>query len=252
MKKEIEKKEQNKSVTISEEFQTWGATQEISANDIAIPKILSMQFMSEKVKSGEAKYGEFRDTMGNIRVGSIDEPFEFIPLHLVRKWVVYEMIKGKRSFLRIDPIVSTPTDPSYNDNLPYEGKEGDMSVERDRVLEFFVLLPSEIAAGGAIPYVIPFRRTSIKAGQVLSTQMFVKNKAMGLPPGGWVCELGGRSVSNDDGEFVSMDVKPKRAATKEELDAAFGWYKTIVAGGVRVDDSDLKQGEEVGAPQGTF
>lgn len=253
MKKEVVKQEQeNKVVAVSEEFSSWGANQEISSNDISIPKILTMQFMSDKVKSGEAKYGEFRDTMSNELIGSIDDPFEFIPIHLERKWVVYEMIKGKRNFLRVDKVISNPTDPKYNDNAPYQDKEGDMIIERDRVMEFFILLPKEVEAGGAIPYVVPFRRSSLRAGQILSTQMFVKNRAMNLPPGGWVCTLGGRSVSNDDGEFAVMDVKPSRQTTPKELDAAFTWYKTIVAGAVKVDDSDLKTADEASTPQGTF
>ena len=236
----LETQKTEKSLSTAADLSSWGTGQIITSNDIIIPKIWALQHMSEKVTSGLAKYGEFRDSINNEKVGDLATPFEIIPFHLQGKWMEFDIITNKagarkREFKQVVPIQNNPNLPGYNDSLPYVDADG--KVERDRVMDFYVLLPSEVAAGTALPYVISFKRTSIKAGKKLALQMYIRNRDAKLPPAGVVFKLSGKSTNNDDGEFVVMDVQTSRKATQEELEVAFKWWQQVEKGVTKVDET---------------
>jgi len=215
----------------------WGGGQVVTHNDIVISKILPLNHMSEKVRDGQGKYGEFRDTFSNELFGNLETPFEVIPVAMEKKWLEFDLIAGKsgtkkREFKRVVRIVDIPG-PDFNDNLPY-AEEG---IERDRCMDFYVLVPMEVAKGGAIPYVVSFKRTSLRAGKKLATQMFIRNSAAKKSPAAVVCTLSGKSIQNDDGEYVVQDVVPSREATVEEVTQALSWYRKIVAGQTVVQET---------------
>lgn len=243
MEKQIEPKKSS-AIAVATDMDAWGGGQIVTSNDIVIPKILPLNFMSEKVKNNEGKYGEFRDTLSNNLMGSIDQPMEFVPFYMEKKWLEFEIVTNKsgarkREFARIIPVQDNATKPGYNDDLPYVDEAA--KVERDRCMDFYVLIPSEVEAGIALPYVLSFRRTSLKAGKKLATQMFLTNTRAGKVPAAVTMLLSGKSKENDDGEFVVLDVTPKREATANEVTEALRWLKLIRAGQTKVDDSDIKK-----------
>jgi len=78
-------------------------------------------------------------------------------------------------------------------------------------MDFYLLVPAEVEAGTELPYVVTFKRTSLKAGKKLAMQMFVRNFQAGKVPAAIVHDLSGKSVQNDDGEYVVSDVTKKRS-----------------------------------------
>jgi len=110
-------------------------------------------------------------------------------------------------------------------------------------MNFYVLLPNEIKEGkelgGTIPYVLSFRRTSLKAGKQLTTQMYIKNKAAQMPPPGVVMKLTGRPDENDDGAYCVMEVRSLRQSTNAQMVACLEWFNLINESGVKIDNSDL-------------
>lgn len=243
MEKQVEKKKTQTNLASLTNMEAWGPAN-ITAKDMVIPKILAQQFMSEKVKNEEAKYGEMRDTLSNNKFGDLETPFEVVPFLLQKKWIEFDLIpqKGggvKREFKNIVMIQDNPGLPGFNDDLPLRDEEA--KLERDRVMDFFVLIPEEVKKGEALPYVLSFRRTSLKAGQKMATQMFVRNAAAGKIPPATAMEVSMKSKENDDGEFVVLDVIPKRESTPEEVEAAFKWFKIIKAGGAKVDEREYEK-----------
>lgn len=226
--------------------QGWGQDTNVTSQDIVIPKILPLQYMSEKVKNNEGKYGEFRDTLNNQLFGDLETPFEVVPIAMEKKWIEFDVVTSKsgqrkREFKQVIPIQDNPTLDTYNDELPLV----EDTLERDRIMDFYVLIPSEIEEGGAMPYVLSFRRTSLKAGKKLATQMFVKNRMANKPPASTVMLVSGTNRQNDDGEFVVQDVKVARPVTDEELKAAYEWFQMIKSGKTKVDESDVQGEREV-------
>jgi len=225
---------------------------QVTSQDIIIPKVLAMQMMSKKVIDDEASFGEFRDSLENELLGSIKQPMEFLPFHMEKVWIEYVLQPAptpgqqpKKKYLRTLPIITDPSSPDYNDNWRYEGEN---NIVRDRVMNFFCLLPSQLELGG-MPYIISCRRTSLRAGKKLATQMFVKNMMAKKEPYAVVFDLLAEKTSNDQGTFVVLDVKPKRQATAEEKAAVEGWMKMIAGGAVKIDNSDVEEETDVvGAP----
>lgn len=235
-KQELEKKQKAAPPATASDLGEWGGGQVVTSNDIVIPKILPLNYMSEKVKNKQGEYGEFRDTLNNAKFGDLNKGFEFIPILMEKKWIEFDLVANKagakkREFKSIVPIVDTPGD-GYNDDLPYS----EPGLERDRVLDFYVLIPEEIVSGGSVPYVLSFKRTSLKAGKKLATQMHLKNRMAGKNPAAVACTLSGLSVQNDDGEYVVQDVTPSRESTVDEMAAALHWFKLIGAGKTSVHD----------------
>jgi len=242
MSTQVEKRE-TKALARAADLASWGAGQVLTANDIILPKIWALQHMSEKVGAGQGKFGEFRDSVNNDLFGDLENPFEVIPFHLVVKWMEFDIIANKsgarkRNFKQIVNIQNNPSLPGYNDNLPYTDADG--LVERDRVMDYYVLLPMEVAEDRALPYVISFKRTSIKAGKKLALQMFVRNRDAGMVPAAVVFNLSGKSVSNDDGTFVVMDVATSRKTSDKELGTALKWWQQVEKGMTRVDEVEME------------
>ena len=224
-----------KALALANAVPTSGAPY-IGAGDVLIPKILVIQKMSEKAddKNSEAEVGDLRDTANDEKFGDLETPMEFIPVAARTFWAEYEL--DKKSGKKGDWIQNMDITPE-NDKLPY--KDGD--IIRDRTHEIYVLLPEQIAAGVAFPYILSFRVSSLKGGQAVLTQMFVKNRDAGKPPWHAAMKLSLHEESNDDGSFIVQRCKLSRAATDAEKIEAHRWAQIIGAGGTRTDDSDLKQ-----------
>lgn len=242
MEKQMEPKKSN-AIAVATDMDAWGGGQIVTSNDIVIPKLLVQQFMSEKVKNNTAKYGEFRDTLANEKFGDLEKPFEVIPFYMEKKWLEFDIVTNKsgarkREFARIIPVQDNATKPGYNDDLPYVDEAA--KVERDRCMDFYVLIPDQVAKGIAMPYVISLRRTSLKAGKKLATQMFLTNARAGKVPAAVAMFVSAKTKENDDGEYALIDVTPAREATSEEITEALRWLKLIRAGQTKVDHSDLQ------------
>jgi hypothetical protein len=122
----------------------------------------------------------------------------------------------------------------------YTDNEG-VLCRRDYTMTCYCLLPSDVKEGLPMPYTISFRRTSMRAGKKLFTQMYIRNKQAGKVPPASVMELSAKREKNDQGTYMVLDIAPVRASSNEEIHACFELYKTIQGGSVRVDHSDLEQ-----------
>lgn len=221
----------------------WGV--EASSKDLVIPKLQLCQPMSKKVtEEGIASFGDIRDSLENEKFADFKTSLEFIPFFLQRKWVEYKLQQKEKSvemekvYVRTLPLVTNPQSPEYNDKLVYEEVVNGEMIQRDRVLDFYVLIASKIAEGG-IPHVISFRRSSMKAGKALYTQCYVKNIAAGKTPASYVMSLSVTKETNEKGTYGVMNIRTGRETTPEEMAAVRQWLSVVQAGKVKVDESDL-------------
>ena len=232
----ITKKENNELAVAAESMESWGQSN-MSSKDLVLSMILPIQMMSKKSVDGKAFFGELRDTVNNEKFGDLSTPLQFIPFHMEKVFIESEKDGNKNKFLRSLPI--TPA----NENLPYQ--EGNLS--RDYTINFYCILPSQVNAesaaqgGGCLPYVLSFRRTSLKAGKKVATQAYAANAAAGKPPAATVMELSVVKTSNDKGTYAVLDTKMSRLSTKEELATAYFWFKAMKSMKVKVDESHLTE-----------
>ena len=230
------------------DLNAWGQAQ-LTTKDIIIPRILLMQPMSDKVTAGEAAFGEFRESLNNELLGKFEEGFEVVPFHMEKVFVEYDASNPKKKeFLRITPITPANENLKYEDTeVTPEGKK--LLVSRDRAMNFYVLLPQEIEVGGAIPYIISARRTSLNAGKKLATQMYMKNLAAGKNPAAVICKITAKKETNDEGTYGVLDVTPSKATPTEYVAEAFKWLQLIKSGKAKVDEQAFNEEPSAQAPR---
>lgn len=210
--------------------QAWGA-ENVTSEQIIIPKIMLMQPMSELVTEGIARIGEFRSSLEKDRVlGSDKSPVELIVFGSFNTWQVF--IDGE--YATTVPITVENVHAAREEVGPNGEK-----ITRARVLNFYCLLPSDIKSGEAFPFVLSCKGTSEKAGRTLSTH-FMKLKMFNKPTAAWVFGVKSVKETNDKGTFFVMDIEKLRDSTSEELTQAYQWYKVLQTAAVKVDDSSEK------------
>lgn len=226
------------------DMNSWGPSP-INSKDIIIPRILLMQPGSELVTEGEAAFGEIIDSLTGKKLGDMKKPIMVIPFAMKKAFVEYEAPakKGdKKKFLRVFPV--TPE----NEDLPYEdeGKNAEgktIKISRDFTMNFYVLLPEEVSRGGELPYILTFRRTGLKNGKKLATQMYVTNAGSNLPPPGLLVTVAVKKESNDLGTWCTPDVllgtEFTKIASQDQMRTALKWFKVISSGGAKDHDEVL-------------
>lgn len=216
----------------------WGS-EGVDNSDIIVPKLLVMQGLSQLVADGQASVGQIRDSLEGKLLGGWDAskkapvPVEFIVFQSFKTWVEFQNLNGKDEFKAQYPM--TPE----NMALPLEEMVGGIKIRRDKALNFYVLIPSEIAGGAAFPYLLTVRRTSYKAGKKLITT-FAKLRSFKKPVAAKVMTLLVAQQENEKGKFFVFDVATGRDSTDAEMNEAYRWYKTFQTAKVTVDNSDLK------------
>jgi hypothetical protein len=239
MSKAVIKKENNE-VAVAESLDSWGQSN-MSSKDLIVSKILPMQMMSKKVIDQAAAFGELRDTVNNEKFGDFANAMEFVPFHMEKVFIESEVVGNKKNYLGMVPITTA------NENLPYEDVRDGKKISRDYTINFYCVLPKLInpelasSGGGTLPYIISFRRTSLRAGKKVATQAYASNAAMKKPPAATVMSLSSVKTTNDEGTYSVLDTKASRLSSPEELATAFFWFKAMKSMQLKVDDSDLTE-----------
>lgn len=207
----------------------------ISGQDVVIPKILAMQGLSNFVTEGQARFGDFVDSVSGEVLGSIDKPIEFIPFLLEKTWIISVKKGDKFIFDRYEPVTVA------NENKPWTEVVGGVEIKNEKCYQYYCLLPHDTS----LPYVIAFKSTSAKAGRELATQMYVKNKAVGKVPPAKIMKLSGTKDEKDGNKFIVMKATVAGDSTPEQIQECLTWYNTIKTSGGNVDQSDVSAPDEV-------
>jgi len=207
----------------------------LDVRDLLVPRILLMQGLSKFVAEDKGKMGEFRDSLEAKLLGGKDKPLEFIPFSQNKTWVIFTNENGKLAYSSTVPFTPENQNWEREDTVKIDGKN--VPIKRYACINYFVLLPSDIAAGEPFPLVISFRSTSYTAGRKLETHR-AKYKSIKKPICWKTFNLTTSLQENDKGRFFVLDVAPERLTTDEELAEVQKWYQVIKSANVRIDESD--------------
>lgn len=210
---------QDAALTAFDGSTVWG-DEGLDNDDVIIPKIHLMQFTSEAVQAGQAKPGDFRDSMDVEKLlGSVKNPVELIFFGSFKSWWVFHD----------DEYVQTVPMTAANKGWEREetGENGEV-ITRKPLLSFYCVSPTDIAKGEVFPYVLTFKSTSYYTGKKLATyaaQLRMKKKPLAAK----TFTIGCHKEENDKGKYFVMDVNPGRNTTNDEMQIAHEWYKTLMA-----------------------
>lgn len=217
------------------------------ATDILVPRLFAAQKTSKIVDDDKAKPGQLvRSTTLEV-LGGLGVGVPIIPLKHWKTWMI--TLDGKFQGLE----AWTPANASYAFEFDKEGKK----YRRERVLNFFVMLPRDIDAYlearkiiaetgempdkvvGLTPCQIGFKSTSYKAGRALVTHFAQMEDLGAMPYMRWLL-LDSEIQRNDKGSYAVLKVSEGGAVKSPDHKAACErWFKIVKGQELKVDDSDL-------------
>ncbi len=242
-------------VTDNDFMQAMQPEQDITANDVMIPKILIMQPQSPRVVETDNRLGQLVDTLNWETLANAEDKknkaksLSVIPFFWSKYWINR---KKDGDMFVFDSIVKMNR---TNQNLdPWEKwSENGVEMKREYMHLFHVLIP-----GKQIPYALAFKGASKKAGDGLVTQMFTINKnlkvdsAWKASPMAFHIDVTPVITSKDNKTWAQLSYKVGKQSTKAEAIEALTWSKAVSSGTAETDHSDLKEGEFVDTKGGEF
>lgn len=229
----------------------WGM-EEINAGDIIMPKLLLMQGLSKLVTAGEANQGEIANSLTKEVLGGINNiknktcvDVEIVCFKAFKTWLEFDKVEGEWVYRKQYPMDASNVDLSQEETV------NGVEIRRDRCLNYYVLLPKEIASGSALPYVVSFRRTSMQAGKKIASAT-TRWKALGAANA--ICHktfmLTVIQKTKDDKNYWAYDVSEGNPVNAEAQAECKKWFTALQKMSVKIDDSDLKDTDPVDAASG--
>ena len=215
----VTRAEETTVAVVGESLGEWGVS-DFGASDIVIPRILLMQGTSKLAQDGTAKIGDIVDSMSGTVIGDEKKPIEIIPFHMEKAWTISKKVNGEYKYERRDAWTAA------NDNQEWEQTINGHTFKFEKTYDFYVLLKGDLS----LPYILSCKSTGVRAAKELSTQMYVKNKMSGLVPPAKVISVSVEKIQKDTKKYCVYKTSVAGNSTKEEIAAAFTWYKTISSG----------------------
>lgn len=227
------------SADLAKEFEGMGlgAGANVDNEDIIVPKIQLCQQLSEAVKEKLADAGDFINSVDKNVLAAKGENLDMIVMQNYKVWRCFEVKKGKKEYTETIDYVG-------NEGLAIDEEIGGVTIHRDKVLGFYVLLVDEIKQGMAFPYIVDFTRSSARSGKQLQTY-FAKLRSVGLPSFAKVFTLSSKFITGEHDYFVK-EVSAGRNIETSEAQAVKLWLDNIAANKDRMkeDDSDLRNNDD--------
>lgn len=131
--------------------------------DIKIAKVLLMQAGSDLVKLlKKFKAGDLVRSTDSTLLAAEGTPVRIVVIKKWKSWRIMELV-GKKYEWRREELL-TPA----NADAPWDYTEDSKTMRRDKTLNFYAILESEVKAGNAFPIKLSFTRGTIKAGELLA------------------------------------------------------------------------------------
>lgn len=234
MNTEVSKSSTNKEVAMP--MGAWG-TENIKTENILIPQIYLMQGQSKGVQDEKAKVGDIVDSVNYTVLGDAKKDFKFIPLVSFDTFMVQEYDGKQWRYSRTEPVTMANEKhrKEWESIDPVTKKQLKWTYE----LKFYVLPLNEYKT--ALPHVLGFRSTSLKAGKAL-TNHFVRCRQDNIPPASYVMKLTSNKQTKDSNTFFVFEVSQGEKATAEQQTTAWKWYQMIKAGQTNVHVSEESTG----------
>lgn len=245
---------------------SWGS-EGTDRTDMRVPRVRLAQGQSEYVQKGAASQGDIVRMSPFGVLAKKSEAVEMLFFGSYKTWRLFEKVGGKNVYRGEQPFTAE------NSQLPVDweekNEEGKVTVwRRDRVLNFYTLLPQDIARevqafaavakgeypdsdDALLPCVVSFSRTSYGTGRDLITH-FKKCEHLGAPPASQVFKLSSELTKNDFGIFHIFKIEKSRKTSPDELAAAKKWYNTLQSAVVRVEEETDDPTGEVASGVGNF
>lgn len=216
--------------------ENWGASEQVDAGDILIPKIFHQQAMSKLVAEGKARPGDFCDSLTGEVIGKKEEALEVIIFGSFKTMIISRFDPRSQKFELENVVRITPHNATQYAAKPFQSEDEQGVLWRYNMqYNYYCLLPSNLTG---LPYVLSLSSTKTKVAKRINTFFFKLRK----PSASVVIELLSVAEKNDRGAWFGLDVAQGRDTTEVEFATARDWYLKSQAqniAGPGHDDEDV-------------
>jgi hypothetical protein len=232
------KKETKGDLQLSEDVQgAWG-TEESTAADIIIPKLLLMHGQSELVLTGKKTQGELIRSTDHETLATRGGTIKVIPFRMMKTWRVSEIVGGQAEWRREEAWTPENTD------LAWEFEENGKEMRRDQAYNFYCILADGGGEGLQFPMKMQFTRTSRRAGRIIADH-FAMCKMMRKPPATVIFEIGSEFVNGDKQKYFIFTAKASGQSTLEQVKICKQWWDLMSQSSASVKDHEVSEKTEV-------
>lgn len=203
----------------------FGAANDVTASDIQFPVISLQHATSKNVVSGESRPGSiYHYGLGK----EMSRPMSFIPLKFFKFWRLEDNrgnIKSQRPW-------------QLNDVINYQRNDG---LKETEVLVYYILTEDDLLAGSTYPARFSFRKTSLKIGKSIATELHML-KSMGITPWKHYFKMSTKLITKGDNSFFVPEIivdKTSKVPTALSIQA-MQWGKNMqLIGFVKTLEKDI-------------
>lgn len=214
----------------------WTDGVDLSQETSSIPAIYMAQDKSTPVTEGLCKPGEFI-SIGNNEVLSDDKGEMSMAVFyktISCNELVEDVLTQETEFVRSFPMVTDPSDPEYVGNLQFrtqvDGQPNKIRIIK-KCMYYFGLLKRGDQWDTSLPYIISFKGGAFNKGRQLSTDIYSRNAAMGLPPCAYETVLFSENrtvtVNKKSITFLVPSFRRGEAVPQEVIESARQWLNTV-------------------------
>lgn len=240
-KQEVTKKEDTQLLP-QEIAGAWGA-EELTSDDVIIPKLLLMQGSSKIVGDNDIAVGDIVRSSDKQVVAKLGAQVWVVPFMMYKTWIISKKVNGQWAWDHsIEYNASNADLPwQFTDN---EGNE----MKREMAYNFYALEVESLKEGEmAVPVRIEFKGTSRKIGRKLAN-IFATCRMRKIPPCSYQIALScTREVNEKGNKFSVYNVEQGDKTPVDWIYTCKHWYDTI-----KMSPSTIKHDEEEDVETETF
>lgn len=238
--KEVAKK---KTTAVSVFAATPNEGVEFDTSDILIPKILLMQGSSKLVGAGKAQIGDMVNSVTNEKLGDKTKGILFAPINTYKTMTVMKLKGGQFVFDKSEPWTPAHATRAFEETINGE------QFKNYPTLNFFVMLDSELKKAGAMPCLISFKSTSLKAGKKVINH-FATATEIGQKPCSGMLTLTCKLENNKQGQpYHAFDISFSGDTPAEYGPKLLRWEALLKQQTVKVDNAEERETEVVGVSE---
>lgn len=236
MSKEIVKKEETVVATfVAPEF----TPEAMNVEDIAFPRIMMLQPISESVTDGKYAAGDIIDSATGEILGGVSKSVEIIPLRCRKYYKVTKKVDGKSKFVRIE-MINSAQDMQKDWNFI----ENDEQLQRRPVMEVFVLVP-----GKDLPYIFRIAGMSFKGmSKQFYTNAFILPASQRKAPFVRSLMINAKKERNDKGTYFVYSFVNGKLSDQDTYAVANQWYESTKNTKIKEDDTDTDEETKTSTP----
>lgn len=192
----------------------YGAGDEVTAQDIIIPRISIQQAMSTLVQDEKARPGSIFNTLSETELGYKDKPMLFVPIRFVK----HKTIKQGQEIISVEPWLPTST-------VDYNRTDG---IKEYETFVYFIIPKVDLEAEFCMPARFTFISTSLSAGRRLSSEI-ARLKQLKIPSWGRYFSMGTKLEKKESNSWYAPEIKVAEAVPMDLQAKAYLWYKTLTS-----------------------